>query len=101
MSDEDLVKRLRQHPLRVFGKAARFTGSDVERMTNEVCREAADRIEALAAENAALREALKMADGHMMNATFDLNSGAPKRAALATLKRGLKLVSAALQEPTP
>lgn len=59
MSDEELVKRLRSR-----GKTVRYTSLDVKRVHDADCQEAADRIEALAAENAALREALDEIASH-------------------------------------
>ncbi len=47
-------------------------------------------------ERAALRVALKAAAGYMTNAAIDLETGAPKRTALATINGGLKLVREAL-----
>lgn len=57
-------------------------------------REAADAI-------AGLRTALSAASGYLLNAKIDLETGAPKRTAIATIEGGLKVVRAALDEHSP
>lgn len=47
-----------------------------------------------------LLEALKMAKGYMVNAAIDLNTGAPKKTALATLNGGLVRVDEAIKRVT-
>jgi hypothetical protein len=76
-------------------------GLDVRRVPDPACAEAADRIEALAAENAALREALGAASGYLLNAKIDLETGARKSTAITTIEGGLRRVRAALQETKP
>lgn len=55
-----------------------------------LCREQQAEIERL-------RAGLAAAAGYMENARIDLDTGAPKRTALATLEGGLKHVRAALE----
>jgi hypothetical protein len=58
-------------------------------------------VEAMAAENAALREALSAANGYLLNAKIDLETGARKSTAITTIEGGLRRVRAALQETKP
>jgi hypothetical protein len=94
MSDEELVKRLRSTS--VYGSSV-GQARDIQNWMIA----AADRIEALAAENAALREALSAANGYLLNAKIDLETGAPKRTAITTIEGGIRRVRAALQETKP
>ena len=43
-----------------------------------------------------LLQALKTAQGYMLNAKIDLETGAPKKTAIATIEGGLKIVAAAI-----
>ena len=43
-----------------------------------------------------LLDALKAASGYLLNAKLDLETGAPKKTAIATIEGGLRVVSAAL-----
>lgn len=88
MNDEELVKRLQS-------RIVTHVDADIWML------EAADRIEALAAENAALREALGAAIGYLLNAKIDLETGARKSTAIATIDGGLRRARAALQETRP
>jgi hypothetical protein len=45
---------------------------------------------------AELLAALKSAEGYLLNAKIDLETGAPKRTAITTIEGGLKLVRAAI-----
>jgi hypothetical protein len=45
----------------------------------------------------ALRKALAVAQGYMTNAAIDLETGAPKKTALATINGGLKQVREAIK----
>jgi len=54
----------------------------------------------LAAELRRAREALGKATGFLLNAKIDLETGAPKRTAIATIEGGLKMIRAALEEPS-
>ena len=87
--DARLARRLRHTPL--------YEGSGEGSGLGE---EAADRIEALARENAAMREALSAASGYLLNAKIDLETGARKSTAITTIEGGLRRVRAALQEKT-
>lgn len=58
--------------------------------------EAATLIERLSAENARLRAELSAAIGYMTNASIDLQSGATKATAIATVGGGIKRARAAL-----
>lgn len=51
---------------------------------------------AAARENTRLRAELSAANGYLLNAKIDLETGAPKRTALATIEGGLRRVRAAL-----
>ena len=46
-----------------------------------------------------MRAALEAAAGYLMNAKIDLETGAPKRTAIATIEGGIKVVREALGEP--
>lgn len=46
----------------------------------------------------ALIRALGIALGYMLNAQIDLETGAPKKTALATIKGGIEIVRAALKQ---
>ena len=95
MDDAELVKRLRGR------KVVRCVdGLDIWEITDPLC-EAAARIEALKAENAAMREALNASAGYLLNAKIDLETGARKTTAIATIEGGLRRVRAALQETKP
>lgn len=62
------------------------------------CHEAADTITRLQGEVERLEADLNAALGHMMNAKIDLDTGAPKRTAAATLSSGIRRATAALKE---
>jgi hypothetical protein len=64
-------------------------------LPDPACAEAAE------AENAALREALSAANGYLLNAKIDLETGARKSTAITTIEGGLRRVRAALQETKP
>lgn len=55
-------------------------------------------ITALEARVRELEEALRAATGYMTNAAIDLDTGAPKKTALATINGGIKLARAALNQ---
>jgi hypothetical protein len=46
-----------------------------------------------------LREALQKAEGYLLNAQIDLETGTKKATTIATLAGGLKMIRAALSEP--
>lgn len=94
MSDEDIAGAMRSW-------AEHVSAGYVVPAAGGVMVTAADRIEALAAENAALREALSAANGYLLNAKIDLETGAPKRTAITTIEGGIRRVRAALQETKP
>ena len=77
----DLVERLRERTCVVFNSPG--VHPDTE------CIEAADRIEALEAENARLREALELADAALRGANMNMNVVKRKvRAALKEIDNG-------------
>jgi hypothetical protein len=45
-----------------------------------------------------LHEALKAAEGYLLNAKIDLETGAPKRTAMMTIDGGLRIVRQAISE---
>lgn len=101
MGDE-LVKRLREIAVE-RDAAAWYSGSaraQDHSISGMLAGEAADRIAALERENAALREALGAACGYLLNAKIDLETGARKSTAIATIEGGLRRVRGALQERT-
>ena len=66
-----------------------------DQTTTQYCAEAA----ALAAEIERLRGELSAATGYMLNAKIDLETGASKRTAIATIEGGLRRARAALPSP--
>lgn len=89
----DIVKRLR------------IQADNIETMADaylvQSLKEAAALIESQAARIEALEKALRSACGYMRNAQIDLDTGAPKKTALATITGGLKMVETALAATTP
>lgn len=63
---------------------------------DRIRQRAAESRRALKAENEALRKALGASEGYLLNAKIDLESGAPKRTAIASIEGGLRVVRAAL-----
>ena len=57
-------------------------------------RQAADEIERF-------QKALAVAEGYLLNALIDLQTGAPKKTAIQTIDGGLKMVRAALAKSSP
>ena len=68
-----------------------------DQTTTQYCAEAA----ALAAEIERLRGELSAATGYMLNAKIDLETGAPKRTAIATIEGGLRRARAAVLPSPP
>ena len=69
---------------------------DEELDARDAVRDTADRINRLTRLALDLAAALSVARGYMLNAKIDLETGAPKRTALATIAGGLKIVDAAI-----
>lgn len=61
----------------------------------------ADVVGDLEAEIACLTKALKAASGYLLNAKIDLETGAPKRTAVATIDGGLQMIREALGTERP
>jgi hypothetical protein len=68
-----------------------------DQTTTQYCAEAA----ALAAEIERLRGELSAATGYMLNAKIDLETGASKRTAIATIEGGLRRARAAVLPSPP
>jgi hypothetical protein len=68
-----------------------------DQTTTQYCAEAA----AFAAEIDRLRAELGAATGYMLNAKIDLETGAPKRTAIATIEGGLRRARAAVLPSPP
>ena len=68
-----------------------------DQTTTQYCAEAA----ALAAEIRRLRGELSAATGYMLNAKIDLETGASKRTAIATIEGGLRRARAAVLPSPP
>jgi hypothetical protein len=68
-----------------------------DQTTTQYCAEAA----ALAAEIEMLRGELSAATGYMLNAKIDLETGASKRTAIATIEGGLRRARAAVLPSPP
>jgi hypothetical protein len=68
-----------------------------DQATTQYCAEAA----ALAAEIERLRGELSAATGYMLNAKIDLETGASKRTAIATIEGGLRRARAAVLPSPP
>lgn len=103
----DILDRLRYAPSKVTGPGQVEIDNDKLR---ELLADASAEIERLSdalkgatvitntasGEIKRLTKALEAAAGYLMNAAIDLNTGAPKRTALATIEGGIKVVRAAL-----
>lgn len=96
----DVVERLREVATEKRQEAwSRIDGGQDLSIGADLAEEAAAAIEARDSRIAELEAELSASLGYMLNAKIDLDTGAPKRTAMATLEGGIRRVRTAL--PTP
>lgn len=77
----------------------RHRGNSPVDWIQNAAEDAAAKFSAAEQDNKRLREALGKCTGYLLNAKIDIETGAPRKTALATIEGGLNMARAALQPP--
>lgn len=94
-----MTDRMEEIKRRWYGDRPDFMPSGTHEADMRDINYMVDRIAWLEAAVRELESGCKAACGYLLNAKIDLETGAPKRTAIATIEGGLKTVRAALSHP--